>query len=103
MDFLTDIGLDMNEIHIAIDIYNYIEERGEMGVTAVELLERYEDKTFLQTLLDHMNEEKFVMKTGVCELTFVHSKHITPWVINTYHLKRLDRVSKLDASLSKFS
>lgn len=96
-EFLTDIGLDMNEIHIAIDIYNYIEERGEMGVSAIELLERYEDKAFLQTLLNHMNDAKFVMKTGVCELTYVHSKHIKPWVINTYHLKRLNRVSKLAA------
>lgn len=97
MDFLTDIGLDMDEIHIAIDIYNFIEGRGKMGVSAVELLERYEDKIFLQKLLNHMDEAKFVMKTGVCELTYVHSKHIKPWVINTYHLKRLDRVSKLDA------
>lgn len=97
MEFLTDIGLDMNEIHIAIDIYNHIEERGDMGVSAVELLERYEDKAFLQKLLDHMNEAKIVMKTGVCEVTYVHSKHIKPWIINTYHLKRLDRVSKRDA------
>lgn len=103
MDFLTDIGLDMNEVHIAIDIFNYIEGKGEMGVTAIELLERYEDKTFLQTILDRLNEAKFVMKTGVCEVTYVHNKYIKPWIVNTYHLKRLDRVSDLDALQFKFS
>lgn len=103
MDFLTDIGLDMNEVHIAIDVYNYIEGNGEMGVSAIKLLERYEDRIFLQTILDHLNEAKFIMKTGVCEVTYVHSKHIKPWVVNTYHLKRLDRVSKLDTFQFKFS
>lgn len=103
VDFLTDIGLDMNEVHIAIDVYNYIEGNGEMGVSAIKLLERYEDRIFLQTILDHLNEAKFIMKTGVCEMTYVHSKHIKPWVVNTYHLKRLDRVSKLDTFQFKFS
>lgn len=84
----------MDEIHIAIDIHNYIEGQGEMGVTGTELLERYEGKPFLQMILDQFNEAKFVMKTGVCEVTYVHSKHIKPWTVNTYHLKRLDRVSK---------
>lgn len=87
----------MNEIHIAIDIYNYIDGQGEMGVSATELLDIYEDRAFLQRILMRLNEAKFVMKTGVCEVTYVHSKHIRPWVVNTYHLKRLDRVSKLNA------
>lgn len=97
VELLTDIGLDMSEIHIAIDIYNYIDGQGEMGVSAAELLDRYEDKIFLQKILEHLNEAKFVMKTGVCGVTYVHSKHIKPWIVNTYHLKRLDRVSKLNA------
>lgn len=85
-------GLTMTEVHIAIDIFNYIDSQGEMGVSAATLAEKYEDKEFLQTVLNHLNELKLVMKTGVCEITFVHWKHIKPWVINTYHLKRLERV-----------
>lgn len=94
-DFVTllkEKQFDMSEIHIAVDVFNYIDSKGEMGASAATLLERYEDKTFLQKLLDDFNELKLVMKTGVCQITYVHWKHIKPWVINTYHLKRLDRV-----------
>lgn len=82
----------MTEIHIAVDVYNYIDSQDETGAKAADLLERYEDKVFLQKILDYFNEAKLVMKTGVCEVTYVHWKHIRPWVVNTYHLKRLDRV-----------
>lgn len=82
----------MTEIQIAIDIFNYIETQGEMGAGATNLLERYKDKIFLQKILHFFNEAKLVMKTGVCEVTYVHWKHIKPWVVNTYHLKRLERV-----------
>ncbi|XP_031625024.1 general transcription factor 3C polypeptide 1 [Contarinia nasturtii] len=82
---------DMREIHIAVDVFNYIDSQGEIGVTAATLHKRYEDKDFLQKLLDYFNESKLVMKTGVCQVTYVHWKHIKPWTINTYHLKRLDR------------
>lgn len=83
----------MNEIHVAIDVYNFIDVQLDIGARAAMLLDRYEDKVFLQCILDYLNEGKFVMKTGVCEVTYVHHKHIKPWVVNTYHLKRLDRVS----------
>lgn len=90
---MKEKNLTEAEIHVAVDVYNYIDSKGEMGANAESLVERYEDKIFLQKILNYFNEVKFVMKTGVCELTYVHSKHITPWVVNTYHLKRLERVS----------
>lgn len=83
----------MPEIHIAIDIFNFIESKGEMGASATLLRETYEDNEFLQKMLSILNKAKLVMKTGVCEVTFVHWKHIKPWIVNTYHLKRLERVS----------
>ena len=82
----------MAEIHIAVDVFNFIDSQGETGAKTAELVDRYEDKIFLQKLLDYFNEAKLVMKTGVCEITYVHWKHIKPWVVNTYHLKRIDRV-----------
>lgn len=91
---MKEKNLDETEIHIALDVYNFIDSHGEMGISAATLLERYEDKAFLQKILNYFNEAKLVMKTGVCEVTYVHSKHIKPWVVNTYHLKRYDRVSE---------
>lgn len=82
----------MTEAHIAIDIFNHIDAAGEKGSSAASLTDKYEDKEFLGMVLSHLNEHKLVMKTGVCEVTFVHWKHIKPWIINTYHLKRLERV-----------
>lgn len=84
--------MSMTEIHIAVDVFNYIDSQGEVGAKTDDLLERYEDKMFLQKILDYFNEAKLVMRTGVCEVTYVHWKHTKPWVVNTYHLKRLERV-----------
>lgn len=94
VSLMEEKGLTVTEIHIGVDIYNYIDSQGEIGARAADLLERYEDKIFLQKVLDYLNELKLVMKTGVCEVTYVHWKHIKPWVVNTYHLKRYDRVSQ---------
>lgn len=90
----------MDEVHIAIDVFNYIDVQGEMGASAFNLSERYENKEFLQTLLDLLNDLKLVMKTGVCEVTFVHWKHIKPWVVNTYNLKRLEKVGEISRKKS---
>lgn len=95
VSLLKEKGLDMNEIHIAVDVFNYIDQQGEMGAKAGSLTERYEDKEFLQKILDYFNTAKLVMKTGVCEVTYVHWKHIKPWVVNTYNLKRIERVCEL--------
>lgn len=85
-------GLSMTEVHIAIDIFNHIDAAGEKGSSAASLTDKYENNEFLEMVLSHLNEHKLVMKTGVCEVTFVHWKHIKPWTVNTYHLKRLARV-----------
>lgn len=89
-------GFLMKEVHIAIDIFNRIDAAGEKGSSAASLTDKYEDNEFLEKVLNHLNDHKLVMKTGVCEVTFVHWKHIKPWIVNTYHLKRLERVWKLN-------
>lgn len=98
VSLLKEKNLDMNDIHIAIDVYNYIDQQGEMGAKAITLVDRYEDKQFLQKILDFFNEDKLVMKTGVCEVTYVHWKHIKSWVVNTYNLKRINRVCKRNSN-----
>lgn len=75
------------------NIFEFIETQGETGATAEQLRELFEDKAFLQNVLNTLNKAKLVMRTGVGDLTFVHWKFIKPWIVSTYHLKRLDRVS----------
>lgn len=81
------------EKQIGLEILNYIAFQGEMGATATKLRNKFEDKIFVQKILDILITLKLVMRTGVCELTFVHVKHMKPWIVNSYNLKRYDRVS----------
>lgn len=83
----------LSEINIGVEILSYIRLQGEIGATAAQLRNKYEDKIFVQKVLNILRDLKLVMRTGVCEMTFVHWKHIKPWIVNTYHLKRLERVS----------
>lgn len=92
VELMLSKGLSMAEVHIATDIMNHIDAAGEKGTSAVSLTDKYKDNQFLEMILSYLNEHKLVMKTGVCEVTFVHWKHIKPWIVNTYHLKRLERV-----------
>lgn len=81
-----------SEVHIGIDIYGFIESKREMGATTKMLTDKYEDKLFIQRVLNILLGLKLIMKTGVCQYTYVHGLFIKPWIINSYHLKRLDRV-----------
>lgn len=78
---------------IVENIFAFIEAQGEMGASAAVLRNQFTDKIFLHKVLKLLNMAKMVMQTGVCEIVFVHWKFIKPWIVNTYHLKRLDRVS----------
>lgn len=75
------------------EIYEFIEEYGEIGATAAILREKFANNLFIEHVMHVLNKAKLVLKTGVCDITFVHWKYINPWIVNTYHLKRYDRVS----------
>lgn len=75
------------------EIFGYIEEYGEIGATTAVLREKFIDRAFVEHVLQVLNTAKLVLRTGVGDVTFVHWKYINPWIVNTYHLKRLDRVS----------
>lgn len=85
-------GFSTTEVLIIVDILGYIESQREMGATTTALKEKYEDKIFLLNALGFLLERKLVLKAGLCQITYVHAAYVNPWIINTYHLKRLDRV-----------
>lgn len=90
---MTDIDFSPVEVQLGIDLYGFIESRKELGATTSMLKTKYEDREFLEKALDIMLNMKMIMKTGVCQLTYVHRSFVKPWIVNTYHLKRLNRVS----------
>lgn len=97
---MTDIELSAVEVQLGIDVYGFIESRKELGATTTMLKAKYEDREFLEKVLDIMVDMKMIMKTGVCQLTYVHRSFVKPWIVNTYHLKRLNRVSSTLSSIS---
>lgn len=90
---MNDVELSAVEVQLGIDVYGFIESRKEIGATTSMLKAKYEDREFLEKVLDIMLDMKMIMKTGVCQLTYVHRSFVKPWIVNTYHLKRLNRVS----------
>lgn len=90
---MTDFDFSPVEVQLGIDVYGCIEAQKELGVTTAMLKAKYEDREFLEKVLDIMLNMKMIMKTGVCQVTYVHRSFVKPWIVNTYHLKRLNRVS----------
>lgn len=100
---MMENGFSSTECHLGIDIHAFIESKKELGATSLELTDKYEDKDFLLKILNILIELKMVLKTGVCQLTFVHRSYVKPWIVLTYHLKRLERVSLNKCFLISFN
>lgn len=99
---MTDIEFSPVEIQLGIDVYGFIESRKELGATTAMLKAKYEDREFLEKVLNIMLEMRMIMKTGVCQLAYVHRSFVKPWIINTYHLKRLNRVGSKRSTSIRF-
>lgn len=98
------------------EIFNFIESQRETGVTTDALKvcfihpflfcflyiytiiirtlqEKFGDKWFIIIVLDILMGLNLVIRCGVKAYTFVYWLYVQPWVINTYNLKRLERVN----------
>lgn len=92
---MNDAEFSAVEVQLGVDVYGFIESRKEVGATTSMLKEKYEDREFLEKVLEIMLQMKMVMKTGVCQVTYVHRSFVKPWIVSTYHLKRLSRVGQV--------
>lgn len=90
---MSDADFSAVEIQLGIDIHGFIEQQREVGATSSMLKTKYEDLEFLEKVLTIMLALKMIMKSGVCQVTYIHRSFVKPWIVNTYHLKRLNRVS----------
>lgn len=90
---MNELKYSSVDVHLGIEILGFIESKKELGATTLSLTERYEDKQFLAKILQILCDTKLIMKTGVCQLTYVHRSFVKPWTVNTYNMKRLERVS----------
>lgn len=72
-----------------------------MGCNAYSLLEKFKDKDLLQQCVSLLQEHQYVLRTGVNDIIFVHHRFTSHWLIETYHVKRLERESMVSNDLPK--
>lgn len=76
----------------------FIECKAEQGATAQELAANFRNHTELAQDLQVLLNFKFILRTGIRHLTYVHWQHVTPWLLRTTCVMRNDPASESDAS-----
>ncbi|XP_011181660.2 general transcription factor 3C polypeptide 1 [Zeugodacus cucurbitae] len=87
---LSKLGFNAMEQQHVEDLLRFIEAR-KLGVPVTELLREFPYAQFLSRALRLLSEHYLVKRVGVATLMYVHKTHIRPWVVHTFHLKRLER------------
>lgn len=87
-----------NQCNIVLE---FIEQCKEMGCKAVALLENFKDKDLLQNCINLLLEHQYLLRTGVNDVIFVHHKFASYWLIETYHVKRLEKEAIVSRDQSK--
>uniref|UniRef100_A0AAR5PS10 B-block binding subunit of TFIIIC domain-containing protein n=1 Tax=Dendroctonus ponderosae TaxID=77166 RepID=A0AAR5PS10_DENPD len=80
-DVLLAQGIVEN-VDVAWDVLRYIEDASVLGATGFDLKEAFPDEP-IALILIALTEHHYVMRTGICEVTFVHFKHQEAWLTKT--------------------
>lgn len=81
------------EALIAVDMLYFVEQQAEMGATTKMLLDKFKNRNLLLKVFKILENLTLVYKVGVHSITFVYWMYVQPWLINSYHIYRLERVS----------
>ncbi|XP_014095965.2 general transcription factor 3C polypeptide 1 [Bactrocera oleae] len=87
---LSKLGFNAMEQQHVEDLLRFIEAR-KLGVPVTDLLREFPYAQFLSRALRLLSEHYLVKRVGVATMMYVHKTHIRPWVVHTFHLKRLER------------
>lgn len=81
------------EALIAVDMLYFVERQAEMGATSKMLLDKFKNQSLLLKVFKILENLTLVYKVGVNSISFVYWMYVQPWLINSYHIYRLERVS----------
>ncbi|XP_004527469.1 general transcription factor 3C polypeptide 1 [Ceratitis capitata] len=87
---LSKLGFNEMEQHHVEDLLKFIEKH-KLGVPVTDLLHEFPYTQFLARALRLLSEHYLVKRVGVNKPMYVHKTNIRPWVVHTFHLKRLER------------
>ncbi|XP_048521695.1 general transcription factor 3C polypeptide 1 [Dendroctonus ponderosae] len=80
-DVLLAQGIVEN-VGVAWDLLRHIEDANVLGATGFALKEAFPDEP-IALILIALTEHHYVVRTGICEVTFVHFKHQEAWLTKT--------------------
>ncbi|XP_055911802.1 general transcription factor 3C polypeptide 1 [Eupeodes corollae] len=89
---MSEIGYTDEEQDEVVRIHDFIESF-DLGAPASDLLKRFPDVEFLTKATKLLRKHFLVLRAGVSTFVYVQKNHIRPWVIQTRHIKRLERES----------
>ncbi|XP_030759569.1 general transcription factor 3C polypeptide 1 [Sitophilus oryzae] len=86
---ILDVNSTIEDIDLATRILNFVYEKQELGATGPELKNQFlQDETnfSLEFLVTLLVKKKYLLKTGVTVIRFVHYKYAPVWLIEIFHL-----------------
>ncbi|XP_017476820.1 PREDICTED: general transcription factor 3C polypeptide 1 isoform X1 [Rhagoletis zephyria] len=87
---LIKLGFTAMEQQHVEDLLKYIETH-KLGVSVIDLKREFPYAQFLSRAIRILSEHYLVKRVGIDTMMYVHKSHIRPWVVHTFHLKRLER------------
>lgn len=104
-----------DEVQMGLDVLGFIESKQEFGATNTALSVKkkthyypklnfnnfffnkclqanFSSRLYLVDVINALIQLNMVLVAGVHDNTFVHWKFVTPWLLSTYNIKRLEKV-----------
>ena len=85
VDLLDEFPDNINPILL------FINDKGSLGASVSDLLEKFGSKDAIYECLDKFLNEKLVYRVGVVEPRFVSSRNCKPWFLHSFDIKRFHR------------
>lgn len=74
-----------------LPLLDYLESKGELGATYNNLIERFENVNELREQLFSLVDEQIILRSGLINVRYIHSKFSKPWLVKSFYLLRLVR------------
>ncbi|XP_067640632.1 general transcription factor 3C polypeptide 1 isoform X2 [Eurosta solidaginis] len=87
---LNKLGFTAMEQQHVEDLLRYIESH-KLGVPVTELMREFPYIQFLSRALRILSDHYLIKRVGIATMMYVHKSNIRPWVVHTFHMKRLER------------
>lgn len=82
----NELSLINENFSLLKEICEFIIEKGEMGATASEMIEKFEDKEELQKNVEKLLIHKVIVRGGINKIRFIHKSCASKWLLPAFFL-----------------